>query len=236
MSCRPTFSLFGLANASTTSAAPRCGARSRLWSTVRSGQGVLVAWEGLFKDGPDPFAEDGQAPQSPKARKQKERDFLHEDMDEVVCALPAIGIVWVRLLQLRGMRRKEKYLLLGNAWLTRHGVDRWAKMRALRSLEKKGFIYVRRENHRNPRVVIIARPTPRRKSDAIVCQSDPQEKKLMNHKRRTKEKNKRSTVTGVRICNTTAVNSHHHCRELAPTSSEFATSRSQPRADALATQ
>jgi hypothetical protein len=66
------------------------------------------------------------------------------------------GIVWLRLLQLRRMR-KEKYLVLGNEWLTQHGVDRFAKSRALRVLEKRGLIRIVRSDHRSPRVHIVRR-------------------------------------------------------------------------------
>jgi hypothetical protein len=100
---------------------------------------------------------------SPPARKRKssKKDYLHEDMDEIVAGLNATSIVWVRLLQLRRMR-KEKHLALSNDWLAQHGVTRYAKMRALQTLEHRGLIRVTQAAGRSPRIVIIPRRERRR--------------------------------------------------------------------------
>ena len=75
--------------------------------------------------------------------------------------LNATSIVWVRLLQLRRMR-KEKHLALSNDWLAKHGVTRYAKMRALQTLEQRGLIVVTQSAGRSPRIVIIPRRERRR--------------------------------------------------------------------------
>jgi hypothetical protein len=93
---------------------------------------------------------------SSKVKKTKEKNYLHADMGDIVAGIESAGIVWLRLLQLRSMR-KEKYLLLGNEWLAQHGVDRFAKSRALRSLEKRGLVHIMRSDHRSPLVCIIPR-------------------------------------------------------------------------------
>jgi hypothetical protein len=100
---------------------------------------------------------------SPPARKRKssKQDYLHEDMEEIVAGANATSIVWIRLLQLRRMR-KEKHLALSNDWLVQHGVTRYAKMRALQTLEQRGLIVVTQSAGRSPRIVIIPRRERRR--------------------------------------------------------------------------
>jgi hypothetical protein len=93
---------------------------------------------------------------SAKARKTKEQNYLHEDMEEIVAGANATTIVWLRLLQLRCMR-KQRTIVLANEWLVQHGVDRFAKVRALKALSQRGLIRVEHSDHRSPRVVIIPR-------------------------------------------------------------------------------
>jgi hypothetical protein len=99
--------------------------------------------------------------QPARKRKSSKKDYLHEDMDEIVAGLNATSIVWVRLLQLRRMR-KEKHPALSNDWLAQHGVTRYAKMRALQTLEHRGLIRVTQAAGRSPRIVIIPRRERRR--------------------------------------------------------------------------
>ena len=121
-------------------------------------------YERLWAEGPDPLADVIAKPSAPvKTRKTKEQNYLHEDMREIVAGANATTIVWLRLLQLRKMR-KEKTIILANEWLTQHGVDRYAKTRALQTLSKRGLIRVEHSNHRSPRVVIIPRRERRQAS------------------------------------------------------------------------
>jgi hypothetical protein len=99
----------------------------------------------------------GAKPAAPvKARKLKQ-NYLHANMEEIVVGVPATGIVWLRLLQLKAMRPRDKHHDLANVWLEQHGVDRYAKMRALQVLEKRGLIRVVRLARRSPQVYIIPR-------------------------------------------------------------------------------
>jgi hypothetical protein len=95
---------------------------------------------------------------NPPARKRKssKQDYLHEDMEEIVAGANATSIVWLRLLQLRRMR-KEKHLTLSNEWLAQHGVTRYARMRALQTLEHRGLIRATQSAGRSARIVIIPR-------------------------------------------------------------------------------
>jgi hypothetical protein len=103
-------------------------------------------YKNLWKDGgTDPF--DGTEPAD-----AAKLDYLHEDMDTVVLGLNAAGKVWVRALQLRHMRPRDKLHLLGQAWFTRHGVSRYAKYRAVDKLEAAGRLRVVRSDQRGPRV------------------------------------------------------------------------------------
>jgi hypothetical protein len=105
----------------------------------------------------DPFGDIPPAavkPEKEQARK-KEQNYLHVDMDEIAVGVNATSFVWLRLLQLRCMRPKEKYQLLSNKWLERYGVDRKAKARALGALKQRGLIRTARPNAGNTRAAII---------------------------------------------------------------------------------
>lgn len=88
-----------------------------------------------------------------KERKPKGQDFLYEDMPNVVLGLDAAGIVWVLILQKWRMENFAE-ISLTNVRLEQFGVDRFAKSRALRKLEKRGLISVNRADHRNPLVTV----------------------------------------------------------------------------------
>jgi hypothetical protein len=106
-------------------------------------------------DAEDPFA--GLDPHAAPAA-----EYLHAEMATVVKHLGAVGKVWVRLLQLRAMRPKERRILLGQRWFTENGVSRFARSRALKKIEQAGDIRVDRANYHNPRVEILR--TRRRRS------------------------------------------------------------------------
>jgi hypothetical protein len=108
---------------------------------------------------------------NPPARKRKssEQDYLHEDMEEIVAGANATSIVWLRLLQLRRMR-KEKHLKLSNGWLVQHGVSRHAKTRALQTLKHRGLIHVTQSNGSSPCVVIIPRRDRRQAAKSSVAE------------------------------------------------------------------
>jgi hypothetical protein len=95
-------------------------------------------------------------PKPKRKHRTSEQDYLHEDMEEIVAGANATSIVWLRLLQLRRMR-KEKHLVLSNDWLVQHGVSRHAKTRALQTLERRGLIRVIQSTGSSPRVAIIPR-------------------------------------------------------------------------------
>ena len=84
-------------------------------------------------------------------------NYLCADMDEIAEGVDAASLVWLRLLQLRRMRPRDEYVLLGQDWLTRHGVSRYAKYRALEKFERQKLIRVIRSPHRGPRVKLLAR-------------------------------------------------------------------------------
>jgi len=108
-------------------------------------------------------------PKPKRNRKTSEQDYLHEDMEEIVAGANATSIVWLRLLQLRRMR-KEKHLKLSNDWLVQHGVSRHAKTRALQTLERRGLIQVAQSTGSSPRVVIIPRRDRRRTTKSSVAE------------------------------------------------------------------
>jgi hypothetical protein len=131
---------------------------------------MTKGFEKLWTDeAEDPLDDPPISAKPSKSKKTKEQNYLHADMEDIVAGVEAAGIVWLRLLQLRRMR-KEKYLTLGNEWLAAHGVDRFAKSRALRSLEKRGLIQIMRSNRRSPLVRVIPRTKRRvRKSQQPVA-------------------------------------------------------------------
>jgi hypothetical protein len=98
----------------------------------------------------------------PASKEVQSQNYLFADMDDVCPGLSATGVVWVRLLQLRSMRPRDKWHVLSNGWFEQYGVDRFAKNRALHSLEKAGRIRVVWSDRRSPRVSIIRQSRRRR--------------------------------------------------------------------------
>jgi hypothetical protein len=119
-------------------------------------------FENLWAEGPDPLMDDGLLPAA------QNQNFLIEDMSEISAGVDTTSLVWLRLLQLRRMRNKDP---LGNEWLARYGVDRFAKARALKLLEKRGLIKVKRSSHRGPVVTIIP-PAKRWRADSALHRAD----------------------------------------------------------------
>jgi hypothetical protein len=83
-------------------------------------------------------------------------DYLKVDMDVLAPGLDCVSLVWVRILQLKTMR-KTKWLLLGQKWFTKHGVCGRSRNRALEVLEKLGFVQIRHVGAGNVRVAIITK-------------------------------------------------------------------------------
>jgi hypothetical protein len=86
--------------------------------------------------------------------KPKRKDFIHEQMAKLALGLDAKGRVWAYLLQQRRMQ-PSKLIAVGNVRLARFGVGRFAKARALRSLERAGLIRVERSRGCNPRIKVL---------------------------------------------------------------------------------
>jgi hypothetical protein len=91
-----------------------------------------------------------------KVKRPQKQNYLHADMEDIAVGVSATSLVWLRLLQLRWMR-KEKCIMLSNDWLSQHGVSRYAKMRALQALKRQGLIKVTQSAGSSPRVTIIPR-------------------------------------------------------------------------------
>jgi hypothetical protein len=89
-----------------------------------------------------------------RRHKSSEKDYLHADMKDLVVGCNVASIVWLRLVQLKTMQKKRT-VTLSNDWFQQHGINRWAKNRALRALEKSGLIQVTRSDHRSPRVTLV---------------------------------------------------------------------------------
>jgi hypothetical protein len=91
----------------------------------------------------------------PKPRsKPGQKDFIHESMAKLVLGLDAKGKVWAYLLQQRRMQL-SKLISVSSVRLARFGVGRYAKARALCSLERAGLIRVERARGRNPRIKVL---------------------------------------------------------------------------------
>jgi hypothetical protein len=80
--------------------------------------------------------------------------FVHEDLKRLTSAFNARSKVWTYLLLQRRMR-PSKPVVASTAQLTKLGVDRNAKWRALRSLERDGFIRIQRAHGQNPKVELL---------------------------------------------------------------------------------
>jgi hypothetical protein len=98
----------------------------------------------------------------PASKEVKSQNDLFVDMDDICPGLNAAGVVWVRLLQLRSMRPRDKWHILSNNWFERYGVDRFAKNRGLHILERDGVIQVVWSERRSPRVRLLPRSRQRK--------------------------------------------------------------------------
>lgn len=87
--------------------------------------------------------------------KQKQQNFLHEDMDRVIRGLNTTGRLWVYLLRQQRMQ-PGRPVTVSSKQLKRLGLDRNAKARALHSLKQDGLIRILTGGRgRNPRVEIL---------------------------------------------------------------------------------
>jgi hypothetical protein len=78
------------------------------------------------------------------ARPSRNDNFIFADMDKLCRGLNAGGVVWARTLQVHAMRGDlEEFHDLGDDWLEQHGIDRFAKCRALRLHESEGRLTTR---------------------------------------------------------------------------------------------
>lgn len=107
-------------------------------------------------------------PPSPTRKRKSQQNYLHADMEDIAAGVSATSLVWLRLLQLRCMR-KEKHIALSNEWLVQHGVSRYAKMRALQALKRQCLIRVTQSAGSSPRVTIIPRRDRRKATKATVA-------------------------------------------------------------------
>lgn len=87
--------------------------------------------------------------------KQKQQNFLHENMDRVIRGLNTTGRLWVYLLRQQRMQ-PGRPVTVSSKQLKRLGLDRNAKARALHSLKRDGLIRILTGGRgRNPRVEIL---------------------------------------------------------------------------------
>jgi DNA-binding transcriptional regulator YhcF (GntR family) len=80
--------------------------------------------------------------------------FVHEDLKRLTLAFNARDKVWTFILVQRRMR-PGKPVVVSTAQLAKLGVNRTAKWRALRGLERDGFIRVQCANGQNPRAELL---------------------------------------------------------------------------------
>jgi hypothetical protein len=80
--------------------------------------------------------------------------FVHEDMKRLTSAFDTRSKVWTYILLHHRMGR-GKPVVVRSAQLAKLGVDRFAKWRAMRSLERAGFIRIQCANGQNPRVELL---------------------------------------------------------------------------------
>jgi hypothetical protein len=90
-----------------------------------------------------------------KPRPARDKDFLHETMIRLAIGLNAGGgTVWAYLLQQARMKGKEA-IPVPNLALSRLGVSRFAKGRALERLEATGLVRMDRRPGRSPRATVL---------------------------------------------------------------------------------
>ena len=111
--------------------------------------------EDLWINGqPDPLDTPGVKTKKPRKQKPAPKDFLLAGMARLALGLDARGKVWADLLQQQRMHPR-KPIVASNVRLARLGVGRFAKTRALRSLERAKLIRVLRGAGHNPRVKLL---------------------------------------------------------------------------------
>jgi hypothetical protein len=90
---------------------------------------------------------------------RRRRQFLRGPIDwQDVCAVAKLpGKTWAvwLLLHLRWPMEDGEGVTLPNSRLAEMGVDRWAKIRALRALEDAGFIRVERRRGCSARITLV---------------------------------------------------------------------------------
>jgi len=92
--------------------------------------------------------------------RQESKFFLHPQIQliwiEKAAQLGIQALVVGILLQFRALLSQKAEVTLPQDFLSRFGVSRGTKQRALKNLEKAGLISVARETGRNPTITILA--------------------------------------------------------------------------------
>jgi hypothetical protein len=93
--------------------------------------------------------------------KRRKRRFIPPvpmEWFDRACVLPGKALAVSLILWRLSKVRKTPTVVLTNAALKQHGLNRWEKYDALAALEGAGLISVRRRGTRNPEVTILDRP------------------------------------------------------------------------------
>jgi hypothetical protein len=89
------------------------------------------------------------------AIKRKRTPYLHEDLSRVILGLNSTGRVWVYLLRQHKMRPHSP-IAVSSKHLKEMGVNRFAKAKAIKNLERMSLIETLKDgNGRNPRVKLL---------------------------------------------------------------------------------
>jgi hypothetical protein len=92
---------------------------------------------------------------SPSVHKRKRFIHISEELFTRLSPLPGKCVVIFLILLQHSLMERQKVIKLTSNYLTRFGITRGQKERALRCLEKHGFIRVKRCNGRNPVVTLL---------------------------------------------------------------------------------
>ena len=95
-----------------------------------------------------------------EARKRRNRRFIRGPFQwsqvRTASRLPGKAVVvWLLLHHQSCLRRRPREITMPNAMLAEFGVDRFAKARALRDLERGGLIRVKRAKGQSSRITLV---------------------------------------------------------------------------------
>jgi hypothetical protein len=94
----------------------------------------------------------------PSSRRRRDRQFLPALPERVFCRLLQLpGRSWAvyLVLMLRSRLERKRTVVLTSCFLTRFGLTRDDKSRALCHLERAGLVRVERRDRKNPAVTIL---------------------------------------------------------------------------------